>query len=166
MWEELLTLYQSTHVALSQWVADEAAAHQLTAEERSALEQRLPTVLESLIRSQVEQRCQLIVLYMRKRFDRLFRYDEDGFIRKWKARDDVRALFKECCAKALTELDLFATFRLAALLRPDAPLSEADVLITPTRRMGVEAEFPEEVEGALREAESEQERRQPGCILA
>ena len=111
---------------------------------------------------------------MRKRFDRLFRYDEDGFIRKWRGSDDVRARWKECITQAQTLLELFSQFRLPLLLTQRATASSTDdskqpstttatstdelTLISDVKRAEIELDFPSEVEGALREAETEQER--------
>ena len=119
MWDDILALYDSTHAHLTTWLQSKQAAYRLTAGRAARLRGARPdSSCLSLIRSIVEQHSSLIVLHMRKRFDRLFRYDEDGFIRKWRGSDDVRARWKECITQAQTLLELFSQFRLPLLHRP------------------------------------------------
>ena len=174
MWDDILALHDSTQAHLSTWLQSKQAAYRLTPAELHGYEERGRQLLSSLIRSIVEQHSSLIVLHMRKRFDRLFRYDEDGFIRKWRGSDDVRARWKECITQAQTLLELFSQFRLPLLLdQRNASTSTDDskqpstsstatpeelTLISDTKRAEIELDFPSEVEGALREAETEQER--------
>ena len=158
LWQDLLTAYQSTLSTLTVYLTGKAQGYRMSERERSGYLAHLEQHLLDLVRTSVEQHSALIMLHMRKRFDRLFRYDEDGFVRKWKGSDDVRGQFKDCQAEALTLLDLFATFQLPSLLHPNTPPSDSDILIPAPRRAQLEAEFPDEVEGALREAEAEQER--------
>ena len=174
MWDDILSLYDSTQAHLTTWLQSKQAAYRLTPAEMRGYEERGRQLLLSLIRSIVEQHASLIVLHMRKRFDRLFRYDEDGFIRKWRGSDDVRARWKECITQAQTLLELFSQFRLPLLIaQRDAGSSDDDTkqpsataavnsdelsLISEVKRAEIELDFPSEVEGALREAETEQER--------
>ena len=180
MWDDILSLHVSASATIAAYLSSKAAAYRMADGELHQYEEIGSAALVAVVRSSLEQHSSMILLHMRRRFDRLFRYDEDGLMRKWRGSDDVRGRWKECQQEALQLLDRFAAFRLPRMLRErqraaagangqtdgkdgkqqteEEEDSSAEVLIPPARRAQIELEFPEEVEGALREAEAEQER--------
>jgi protein SEY1 len=135
-------------------------------------------MIYDLLLDLAKQHASMLNFKLRRRFDRTFRYDEDGIHRRWSNVPDVRALFVKSRDDALQLLDLYTTFRLERTLPGDrnsaaeskANDSDSDddddddnsnpkhpELLDALSRERVRQQFLLEIEGALREAEAEKE---------
>jgi hypothetical protein len=123
MWSDVGKLYRKVRANIVQaYVLDTlSASYACSEEESAALAEQSEQQLSQLIRLIVEQHTGMISLHMRSKFDSLFRYDSGGRIRKWGARDNIRAVFKQARDETLQLLDLFAIFRLDEYKEADSP---------------------------------------------
>ena len=114
MWADVGKLYRKVRQAVvQQYVLDTlAASYACSAEEAAALAEQSESQLSHLCRLIVDQHTGMISLHLRSKFDSLFRYDSEGRIRKWRASDNIRKVFKHARDETLQLLDLFAIFRL------------------------------------------------------
>ena len=195
LWPQLADIGSVTASSVELQLADQLRALKATDSEGAMLRRHVRLAVEETVRAAVEQHASLLLLHMRNRFDRTFRYDADGVLRRWKPHDSIRDLFFTCKEDALKLLPLFAYWRLPRYVTPlsssppstavetshagsDAEGSEEspiaaddvelvddedhiapeDVILTPAKRSELELQFNHDVEGALRDAELEQER--------
>jgi len=128
MWSDIGKLYRKVcQNVVQQYVLDTlCVSYACTAEERAALSSQSEQQLSQLVRLIVDQHTGMISLHMRSKFDSLFRYDGEGRIRHWRARDNIRAVFKHARDETLQLLDLFAIFRLDEYKEADSPANIRD----------------------------------------
>ena len=179
MWYDLADLYRSIQTNTINDIKQASAELHCDRIEQNSMINSVTTVLHDTFRSLVEQHSQLILLHMRNQFDQQFRYDSDGLLKHWKPHEKIREQFFVCKNNALAQIKLFTVWRLDHILDnvisnndikhtdrtmdtvDDIDVNECsadDIIISESKQSELQLQFQHDIEGALRDAELEQER--------
>eukprot|EP00696_Hemimastix_kukwesjijk_P004715 gnl/Hemi2/16028_TR5312_c0_g1_i1.p1 gnl/Hemi2/16028_TR5312_c0_g1~~gnl/Hemi2/16028_TR5312_c0_g1_i1.p1 ORF type:complete len:755 (+),score=269.77 gnl/Hemi2/16028_TR5312_c0_g1_i1:101-2365(+) len=158
MWAKIRALRASVLLSTTSSLKAILSDFNASVEQTGQWEDDLHCHATTLIFNKIREAPGLLLVRMRKRFDELFRYDEDKLPRTWKANDDIKKIYFVARDAGLELIGLFEINRLDMDDNNDSPgVAESLVILTQEKCADLRARFCADVDAAYLEAKMAQE---------
>eukprot|EP01083_Nonionella_stella_P059531 155770_1 len=158
LWKDVYSARCDAQVGVEKLMKRKLSGFECSPEELSQIQTDTAEMIISVIFTETEMQIEFIDQILKRRFDSIFRVDEDGVPRTWKPEDDIRPVYKKARQEALEILNIYAKYESCGT--PDSKSNETfaseKVFIRPDKLEDIKLKFLQDITGSLREAEAQQ----------